>query len=302
MPDASLSAMLSIADWRSFVPESIALLLLAALADQMLGSNHAVGIAALHPFWLAVILMSSQHGAMAGLFTAVLATGGYIATDASSMPTGQDFYERAASLAAQPSAWFAIALIVGGLRTLHKHHHAETAAALLRQQAITNEMARGIEQATAEIDRLERRIATDTNTLANLAHALGTLTPANQPAFLDSVSSILENVVGATSYALYRSDGSVLYPMLLVENGARQQTASLSPTPSGTPHLHDRLDPMPQWTPIRNGVDRITTGYIQCTRLRATQDPRAATWLLEDFCSLLGSLTPFDAKGFRAAT
>ena len=163
----TLLELMSLTDWTRFVPETLGLLIVIVLLRNATGET-SVGAGGMpHPLWIPVLLMSAQYGIMGGLFAVIAAGGAFLATDLTARSATQDFYDYVAVAAAQPCAWFAAALVLGGLRTLHIHNEAALKEQLGETKAAADDLAGRFEDAVGEIARLEYRIATDTATTAN---------------------------------------------------------------------------------------------------------------------------------------
>jgi hypothetical protein len=301
-----LTEMLSIAAWRSFVPETIALLVVITLARAAVLSGPAMPSSMPHPYWIPVLLMSTQYGVMGGLFATLAAIASYFLTGLPVQFATQDFYAYAGVVAGQPCAWFGTALILGGLRTLHIHHQAELQGRFDQTQRAADDLADGLEGAVGEIERLERRIALDTTTLTSLTHSLAKLELSDRASLLASIIDVVHHSVGATNFAIYLKGERGLEPVLGVQNGSslpptaisRLAPSLLDEIASGTgaaggtvPALGgDCAARIPQWSPIRPPGSAELVGVVVCDRLQPSQDPAVAARRLDDVCRLLGVL------------
>ncbi|HET7880246.1 MAG TPA: hypothetical protein VFL55_05120, partial [Acetobacteraceae bacterium] len=98
--------MMSLSDWRWFVPESIGLVLIIVLIRTQMPGDLVDGRALPHPLWIPVLLMSGQYGIMGGLFATLMATAAFFLGGLPLQTADQDFYAYAAVVATQPCAWF----------------------------------------------------------------------------------------------------------------------------------------------------------------------------------------------------
>ena len=195
--------MMALSDWKQFVPETLALIAVIVLLRALVHENPA-GLGDMpNPLWIPVVLMSAQYGIMGGLFATLGATAAFFARAWPVQSGMQDFYEFAAVIAAQPCAWFATALVVGGLRTLHLHHELRLAEHAAQSRLAAEELAEGLQEAVAEIDRLELRIAADVSTCESLVESLATLDVTNPLAMIISSANFVRNSVGANYIAVY---------------------------------------------------------------------------------------------------
>lgn len=300
-----LAEMLSISAWRSFVPETIALLVVISLVRAAVLSGPAVPSSMPHPYWIPVLLMSCQYGVMGGLFATLAAIASYFVSGLPVQSATQDFYAYAGVVAGQPCAWFGTALILGGLRTLHIHHQAELQGRFDQTQRAADDLADGLESAVGEIERLERRIALDTTTLTSVTHSLAKLELGDRASLLASIIDVVHHSVGATNFAIYLKRERGLEPVLGVQNGSRLLPTAISPLAQS---LLDEIQcaaaaggiaparggdcaaRMPLWSPIRLPGSAELAGVVVCDCLQPSQNPAVAAPRLDDVCHLLGVL------------
>ena len=121
--EPGLLEMLSLSDWRKFTLETLVLLaLITVLQHWVFRSTEIPGMP--HPYWLSVLLASSQYGVSGGMFAAAAASIVYV-FGIPPQSAAQDFYAYARIVAGQPAAWLGTALVLGGLRSLHIYQTAE---------------------------------------------------------------------------------------------------------------------------------------------------------------------------------
>lgn len=304
-PERSLVEILSLTDARRFVPEALGLLLLIVLAQSWLHYGSAGAGSMPHPFWIPVLAMSGQYEIMGGLFATVAATATYFVGGLPDQSAAQDFYDYTAIIMAQPCAWFGTALVLGGLRTLHIHHHADLQARFEQVSVIAEDLANGLENSVEEVERLEQRIATDHSTLTGLLHSLAKLDLADRQSLLSSMADAIRLGVGATSFAVYLSTPCGFEPCIGVVDGAVVGTAAI---PSLPPELRPdgireaaaaRPEPantadhtcLPLSAPIAKGNGQ-PDGLVVCSRLHPSQKPAIAQRRLNEISRILATLLP----------
>jgi hypothetical protein len=314
--ERSLAEMMSVSDWRSFVPESIGLLVVISLVRAAIGSGPSVPGGMPHPYWIPVLLMSSQYGVMGGLFATLAAIAAFFMDGLPAQSASQDFYAYAGVVAGQPCAWFGTALVLGGLRTLHIHHQSELQEHFDQTRLAAEDLADGLESAVGEIERLERRIAVDSSTLTSFTHSLAKLELKDRPSLVASIVDIIRDGVGATSFAIYLKGASGLEPVLGIENGSRLAPTAINPlapsllddirhgaTARGTvPTTNgDCAARAPFWSPIRLAGAAAPLGAVVCTCLQPSQDPAIAARRLDDVCHLLAVLLAANPEAVSGA-
>ncbi len=296
--ERSLIELLSLTDARKFILESLLLIGIIQFVQWQYPSvpAHAGGMP--HPFWIPVLLMSAQYGIMGGLFATLAASATMFLGGLPPQSAAQDFYDYAAVVAAQPCAWFASALILGGLRTLHMHQHGELVGRLDRATRIGSAIADRLEQALAENARLERRIATDLCTLTVVLHGLAELDGGDGQALARGFAAVIGSATGATSFALYVNDPDGVLAHITVEDGIEVTQAAGQAPQARLPQDHWRparageVARLPIWAPIRGeGAEPI--GVVVCTRLNPAQDIATAGVRLGEICAVLAALLAF---------
>ena len=257
----TLLELMSLADWPRFVPETLGLLVVISLLRTVMSDGSMAAVGMPHPFWIPVLLMSAQYGIMGGLFAVLAAAGAFLAFELPAPSATQDYYDYAAVAAAQPCAWFAAALVLGGLRTLHMHHEAALNEQLDETKAAADDVAERLDDAVAEISRLERRIATQT------------ATPA---AFLDAVAGI-----DLTSRAALLASAPAF---VCLATGFR--TARLYTHSSAAPQV------MPESVraPIRHAEGAEAIAWVVCADPENVEDAALVAHRLDKVCHVLGKL------------
>jgi hypothetical protein len=278
--ERSLIEILALADAWKFILESALLLAVILFVQQRYGGAPA-GMP--HPFWIPVLLMAAQYGIMGGLFAALSASAALFMGGLPAQSASQDFYDYAAEIAAQPCAWFASALILGGLRTLHMHQHAALAGRLDRALAIGGDIADRLEHMLAENALLERRIATDRATLGAVLRALAGLTGEDRAALAQGFATVIAEATGATSFTLAIGGADGTGTRIAIEDGVAVATAG--PPPAHRPGEAE----LPIRMPIR-GPGAEPAGMVICTRLAPGQDVAAARARLAEICAVLAAI------------
>jgi hypothetical protein len=300
--ELSLSEILSLRDWYRFVPETIGLLVVLSLVPAVLPGGTG-GANAPHPFWIPVLLMAGHYGIMGGLFSAIAAGAALYVGGLPVQSAAQDFYAYAGIVAAQPSAWFGTALVLGGLRTLHIHHQSTVEGQLDQARAAAADLADGLERALQEIGRLDERIAADASTLASVLHGLAKLDMSDTRSLVSSMADAIRYGVGASSFAVYLLAPNGPQPCLGVLDGTRLTTQAVPPL---APEIADSLargsvGPAEKgdsvgnatgliWEAIRTAGSAEPLGIVACSRLMPSRDGAIARRRLNEICRVLAVL------------
>lgn len=297
----SLLELMSLQDFRRFVPETLGLLLAIVLVRGVLDTSLPSASDPHHAFWIPVLLMAAQYGIMGGLFAAGSTSLLVLATELPGRSAAQDFYDYAAFAAAQPCAWFVAALVLGGLRTLHMHNQARLEDRLEETRATAEELADWLVESGRGMALLEQRIAADTATTAVLLDAFAQIDLSSREALLASFASIVRQGAGAESFAIFLREGENLVPRLGFENGSqipRAALASLPPLPpigagrdeSRTSTAQDATAGLPIQLPIRVSDAAEPIGCLVCTRIAPAQTPTIVARRLNEVCCVLAKL------------
>ncbi len=193
---------LLLADKRSLIAETFGFVFLIVIINMLFlgGASNKINI---DLFWIPVLLISAQYGAIGGLLSTFVATAAFLATALPPQLANQDFYSYAGTLLAYPSSWLAYTLVIGGIRSLHMLHAAELTRSLEDTHESLFDLTGGLERALAEIGRLECRIAGDTSTVDAVIRDLARLDLSDQKKMTESFIEVIRDGVGASIVSLY---------------------------------------------------------------------------------------------------
>jgi ADP-ribose pyrophosphatase YjhB (NUDIX family) len=206
---ASLQVVLG--DWKTWRLEGLVVFAAILIVDfAWFGGAHFRNLSP-NPFWIPVLLLSAQHGIIAGVVatvaaTAITGTGAPAETAANGQPA-MDFYAQAAAFALQPLQWLVAALVLGGLRTHARMREIATEQKVLSLTVERETLADGLERALSEITRLEQRIASDVRTPGSVARALSHLDATSPKGLAASYSAVAQAVAGPLRLYIKGRDG-----------------------------------------------------------------------------------------------
>jgi hypothetical protein len=300
--EPSLIELVGLSDWQRVVPEALGILFFIVLIRTLLPDLFA-GSLMPHPFWIPVLILSGQYGIMGGLFATLAATAALFLSGLPPQSATQDFYVYAGAVAAQPCAWLAATLVLGGLRTLHIHQQTDLQQRLHQTERRAEDLADGLERAVQEIGRLEHRVAGDSSTLASFLYSFAKLELTDCRSLVASFADVVRHGVGATSFTIYLRDHRGLTPYLCIADGARMGTNATSPFEPSLLNAAPRkgegpavaipcLEDVPCWAPIRQTGSGTSVGIIVCSRLEPSRDPAIAAQRLTQICGVLAALLP----------
>lgn len=216
--------------WQRLALETLGIVAVIAVAQRSLfGDAEFPGLPNL--YWLPVLLASCQYGVAGGLIATVVTSAVYL-FGLSPQSAAQDFYAYGRTVAIQPAAWLATALVFGGLRSLHIHQYSEMADHLAVYRRRANDLSEGLEQATAEIKSLERRIAVDMGSVAALSRSLSQIDMSSRRAAAASLAELFRVGTGTSTFTIYLKEDDLYAPICaIVEDGPRP-TNAMEPLPA----------------------------------------------------------------------
>jgi K+-sensing histidine kinase KdpD len=223
------SRLIAPTGWRRQLLETFAFLaVIVVLQRRWSGVEEIPGLP--HPYWLPVLLASCQYGVRGGMVAAVAASAVYwFALPPAS--AAQDFYTYAGTVAVHPATWLATALVVGGLRNLHMHQYAELTDDLAASRLRASDLGEALEGATAEINALERRVASDMSSLAAVSRSLSLIDLSDRRAAAMSCGELFRIGSGARTFTIYLKDRDGYAPVWAIENDAPHSIKSIPPLP-----------------------------------------------------------------------
>ena len=216
--DPSLLDMISLSNWRKLTLETCAFLAVI-LAIQISFPGLSAGAGLPHPYWIPVLLAAAQYGVSGGAIAAVAASLLYVARIAPPS-AAQDIYSFTSLTLAQPAAWMATALVLGGLRNLHLRQYAALSDQLASSRRRADELSAGLGISLAEINALERRIAVDMGSVAALTRSLSQLDLKDRWTAAASFGELFRVASSVPTFVIYLFDGSKFVPVAALEDGA----------------------------------------------------------------------------------
>ncbi len=194
---------------------------------------------AIHPFWIAVILISSHHGTGPGLLSALVGAAllQMSADSAAQLSSDGDYYQLALEKWGQPILWFIAAIFLGELRhnTLKKFVEARENIALLtlQNQTLTS-YCDDLQDLTAT---LEHKISTqDKENSPYLLGKLQQLKNLSEDDLTTALPPLMETIFGTLQFSLYQKRNHKFIQTVLPtnQNAVRVSSPSNIKTP---PHI-----------------------------------------------------------------
>lgn len=185
------------------VVEAVLLLSAIVIVDLISGSGNRFFDVSPHPFWIVVLLVSAQYGALEGVVAAILASGALLIGNLPPLGFGEDPYAYSVNLAINPAMWMAAALGVGELRSQadRRAHELETS---LSDAAAREERLIAVAERLAAANRsLEERVAGQLRTVATLYEASRAVEQLGTGDVLVGIADLVRAGINPKKFSLY---------------------------------------------------------------------------------------------------
>lgn len=183
--------------------ESVLLLAAIIILDQISGSGDRFFHASPHPFWVVVLLVSAQYGALEGIVAALLATLALLVGNLPPLGFGEDPYNYAVNLAINPAMWLVAALAIGELRSQADRRTQMLEDSLAESQDREARLVAAAEKLAAANKALEQRVAGQLRTVASLYEASRAVEQLGTGDVLVGISELVRAGLNPQKFSLY---------------------------------------------------------------------------------------------------
>jgi polysaccharide biosynthesis protein PelD len=157
-----------------------------------------------HPLWLPVIVLSLQHGTLAGMTAAVAASGLFLSEGLPPAVLSEDLYQYTGRIFVEPIGWTCAALLIGHLRDRQIRERSELRAELAERDQHCRAVAELCDDLRKRAEMLERHIAANAiSSHADIVEAVCSLHESDSTNFTDRLSRFILLMTGASEFALY---------------------------------------------------------------------------------------------------
>jgi len=185
------------------IVEAVLLLASIVILDQVSGSGDRFFQVSPHPFWIVVLLVSAQYGALEGVVAAILASGALLIGNLPPLGFGEDPYAYSVNLAINPAMWMAAALGVGELRS-QADRRAQALESSLAESADREERLIAVAERLAAANRsLEERVAGQLRTVATLYEASRAVEQLGTGDVLIGISELVRAGINPKKFSLF---------------------------------------------------------------------------------------------------
>lgn len=163
-----------------------------------------------HPFWIVVVLISSQYGTIEGLLAALAATAVFLFGPLPPPTILQDKFEHFFFIFKLPILWFIAAVILGELRM--KHLREMNKLKKIADEAAEREriVADSYNSLKKMKERLEMRVASEMQTSLMVITAFKQLDEQRKESILQGACNLIKALVAPDKFSIYLLEDSKL--------------------------------------------------------------------------------------------
>ncbi|MDE3056036.1 MAG: GAF domain-containing protein [Verrucomicrobiota bacterium] len=158
---------------------------------------------ALHPYWIAVILISAQYGTNEGLLAALISTLLYLLGPQSPHNYLLSSFDSFFLLAKLPILWFVSAIVLGELRRKHIYDFEAVKKVALEAEAREKEVAESYRALKISKERLEVRVVGELETTLAAISAFRKLESTDIATLLQGASDLIKTLVAPEKFSLF---------------------------------------------------------------------------------------------------
>lgn len=191
-----------------------------------------------HPFWIAVLLLSSQYGTAEGLLAAVVSTICLWLGNLPDQTIDQDRYQYIFHIASNPLMWLAAAVIFGELRQKHIRERTKLIDNLEKSQVRENDIADSYNKLRGLKEGLEVRIASQFKSTVAAYRAAKSMERLHAVDVLQGVEQLVGAVMNPRKFSIFVLRGN---KMELTVNSGWKEDESLYMTFEPSSELYQHI-------------------------------------------------------------
>lgn len=195
---------------RSAIVEIAVFLSAIVLLDFMFGDGTRFINAALHPFWIIVLLVTVQYGPIEALIAALLASAVLLVGNLPEQSLNETMYQYILRVTMNPILWIITALVLGSLRARQRAERKNLLEQLWKSEQAATAIIENYKAAKQSKERLELRLAEErcsVLTVYEVAKSLETLNPAEA---LDGFEKLVRTALNPKKFSFYRWKNNAL--------------------------------------------------------------------------------------------
>lgn len=176
---------------------------MALLVDIFLLDNNRYITIQPHPFWIIVLLISSQYGTREGLLSVALSSIALLAWNIPEPQTGQNVYYHLLHISREPLMWLITAFVLGEIRMRHIRERSELMASLHTAHERENTLSQAYLNMKKLKEKLEIHIASELHSSINTYNAMRTLNTLNPSRTLLGIEEMVKAVLDPEKFSIY---------------------------------------------------------------------------------------------------
>jgi len=170
-----------------------------------------------HPFWIILLLITVQYGAMEALFCAIIASLVLLVGNMPVQEVTENIYDYVLRTMTLPFLWIGTATILGGIRTRQQNERNS----LREKLKHTDEQARMITKAYKKMmqqkESLERRLAEELYSSVTVYRAATALETIDQRTISEAVRNIMQTTMNPEKFSFFELNQSTGASRLVVK-------------------------------------------------------------------------------------
>lgn len=156
-----------------------------------------------HPFWIPVVLISTQYGTNEGLLTALISTIILLSGNLPERNILQDPPEYFFLLGKSPFMWFAAAVVLGELRLKHIRERDDLREAVLLVEEKEKKIAESYTALKKVKERLETRVVSDMQTTLMVLSAFSQLENKGKEEIVKGACEMVKALTAPEKFSIY---------------------------------------------------------------------------------------------------
>jgi len=187
----------------AWLETSLGLGLLLAISYLFSQGDHFINTAP-HPFWIIVLLITTQYGLGAGIFSATCATAALFMGNAFSGPLAEEHHlEYLMRVGHQPFLWFVASIILGTLRSFHLQEEKALHKRIKTLQKQTELLAESYKKIQSAKKSLLLRLASYTDKQEKIYKGVWCLNRLNMQQISEGLIYLIGESLQANKFSLY---------------------------------------------------------------------------------------------------
>ncbi|MBF0623407.1 MAG: GAF domain-containing protein [Magnetococcales bacterium] len=203
-----------------------------ALDYFMFGGKRFVDVSP-HPYWIIVLLISTQYGTAHGLAAAAVAVGALMVDNMPKPEFGQDAFQYGLDLFRMPLLWVVTAVILGELRVRSLRERDTLVQELTQSRSREQTITQAYQRLNATKERLETQVTGQMRTVVSSFKAAKAVEQQDPAMVLSGAADMVRSVMNPEKFSVYTLSKDGLE--VTIRNGWTQEDNFKESFDPGTP-------------------------------------------------------------------